>query len=52
MNLFKRLAWGLLAWTSVITLLHLSLNFDWDAFLNEFRPESERKLNVAYIPVT
>lgn len=52
MSFSKRLGWGLLAWTACITALHLTLNFDWDSFLNEFRPEEERKLNVAYIPVT
>ena len=35
-----------------ITGLHLWLNFDWESYLNDYRPERERKLNVAYIPVT
>lgn len=39
-------------WAVIITGLHLWLNFDWDSFLNDFRPEAERRLNVAYIPVT
>jgi hypothetical protein len=43
---------GLGAWTALVTALHLGLNFDWDAFLNGFRPAEARKLNVGYIPVT
>ena len=42
----------LAVWVLLITGLHLWLNFDWEAFLNDSRPEAERKLNVAYIPVT
>jgi NitT/TauT family transport system substrate-binding protein len=41
-----------LAWIATITGLHLWLNFDWESYLNESRPERERKLGVAYIPVT
>lgn len=41
-----------LSWVAVITGLHLWLNFDWDSFLNDFRPEDQRRLNVAYIAVT
>jgi hypothetical protein len=41
-----------LAWIVTVTGLHLWLNFDWASFLNDFRPEAERRLNVAYIPVT
>jgi hypothetical protein len=43
---------GLLAWTGLISFLHLRLNFDWSALLNDRLPETRRKLNVAYIPVT
>lgn len=39
-------------WVVLVTALHLWINLDWEAFLNDFRPEQERKLNVAYIPVT
>jgi hypothetical protein len=42
----------LTGWLLTITGLHLWLNFDWAAFLNDSLPERERKLNVAYIPVT
>jgi hypothetical protein len=40
------------AWVTVITALHLATNVDWKVLLNDRLPESERKLNVAYIPVT
>lgn len=40
------------AWIAVITAAHLSMNVDWNVLLNDRLPESERRLNVAYIPVT
>lgn len=40
------------AWLTMVTGFHLWLNFDWASFLNDFRPEEERQLNVAYIAVT
>jgi len=40
------------AWLALITWAHLALNVDWNVLLNDRLPESERKLNVAYIPVT
>jgi NitT/TauT family transport system substrate-binding protein len=43
---------GLLLWTGIITALHLYLNIDWSAALNDRLPEDKRKFNVAYIPVT
>lgn len=42
----------LLIWLVVVTGLHLWLNVDWQKWRNDSLPESERKLNVAYIPVT
>jgi hypothetical protein len=48
----KKIATILTAWLAVITALHLTLNVDWNVLLNDRLPESERKLNVAYIPVT
>ena len=48
----KRITTGLLLWTGFISVLHLWLNFDWSAVLNDRLPEDKRKLNVAYIPVT
>ena len=48
----RRIALAVLAWVAVITGAHLATNVDWKVLLNERLPESERKLNVAYIPVT
>ena len=39
-------------WLIVISALHASLNVNWAAVLNEYRPPSERKITVAYLPVT
>jgi hypothetical protein len=48
----RKLVAALAVWFVAITALHLRLNFDWESFLNDSRPEGQRKLNVAYIPVT
>jgi NitT/TauT family transport system substrate-binding protein len=48
----KLLLSGLLLWAVTITALHLYLNFDWAAALNDRLPEDRRKFHVAYIPVT
>ena len=48
----KRIVIGLLMWTGVVSALHLRLNFDWSAAINDRLPEDKRKFNVAYIPVT
>src|SRR5437016_5721076 len=48
----KRIILGLLLWTSVVSALHLNLNFDWSVVINDRLPENKRKFNVAYIPVT
>ena len=48
----KRITTALFLWTGLISVLHLGLNFDWLAVLNDRLPEDKRKLNVAYIPVT
>lgn len=48
----KRIALALLAWTGVVTALHLYLNVNWSEVLNDRLPLAQRKLNVAYIPVT
>lgn len=39
-------------WTAIITILHLSLNVDWEVVRNDYLPVREQRLNVAYIPVT
>ncbi|MEX2263841.1 MAG: ABC transporter substrate-binding protein [Bryobacteraceae bacterium] len=48
----KRVLLGLLLWTTVVSALHMRLNFDWSALVNDRLPEEQRKLNVAFIPVT
>jgi len=48
----RKIAFGVAAWVAVITAAHLSTNVDWKVLLNDRLPEHERKLNVAYIPVT
>ena len=48
----KKIVAAVAAWLVVITGLHLWLNVNWDVLLNDRLPESQRKLNVAYIPVT
>ena len=52
MNDLKRIVLLLTAWIATITGLHAWLNVEWKSILNEYLPEGERKLNVAYIPVT
>ena len=48
----RRIVLGTLVWTLVVTALHLSLNVSWSEVMNDFLPPDQRKLNVAYIPVT
>ena len=48
----RRIASIVLVWLAVVTALHLTLNVDWNVLLNDRLPEAQRKLNVAYIPVT
>ena len=48
----KRVVVAVTAWLVVVSGLHLWLNVDWSSMRNELRTEAERKLNVAYIPVT
>ena len=52
MSAAKKILLGLLAWTAVVSGLHAILNVDWSALFNDSLPEAQRKLNVAYIPVT
>ena len=40
------------AWILVITAAHFALNVNWQVLMNDQLPEAQRKLNVAYIPVT
>ena len=39
-------------WLLLISGLHAYMNVNWAAVLNDYRPVSERKITVAYIPVT
>jgi hypothetical protein len=48
----RRITNGLAAWLLVITAAHMALNVNWLVLVNDRLPESKRKLNVAYIPVT
>lgn len=48
----SRIVLGALLWTGLISWLHFRLNVDWSAVWNDQLAEGERKLNVAYIPVT
>jgi hypothetical protein len=48
----RKIALLVFAWVAVITAAHLATNVDWTVLLNDRLPESQRKLNVAYIPVT
>ena len=48
----KRILLGLFLWTSTISALHLSQNFDWSVVINDRLPEAKRKFIVAFIPVT
>ena len=48
----KRIAAMALVWLAVITAAHMALNVDWNVLLNDRLPAAQRKLNVAYIPVT
>ena len=48
----KQIAIAISAWLALITTAHVALNFDWKVVLNERLPLDQRKLNVAYIPVT
>jgi hypothetical protein len=48
----RKIFLGLALWIVGITGLHLWLNFSWSVLLNDRLPEHQRKLYVAYIPVT
>ena len=48
----RKIVLGVMTWLVVITAAHMAMNVDWKVMLNDRLPENERKLNVAYIPVT
>ena len=43
---------GAISWLAIITAAHFALNVNWQVLMNDRLPEQQRKLNVAYIPVT
>lgn len=43
---------GVAAWLVAITSAHFALNVNWAVLMNDRLPVKQRKLNVAYIPVT
>lgn len=52
MSLKAKVIVGAFAWIVLISALHSWLNVSWATVLNEYRPMAERKIVVAYIPVT
>jgi hypothetical protein len=48
----RKLTLAIGAWLAAITAAHFALNVNWQVLMNDRLPERERKLNVAYIPVT
>jgi NitT/TauT family transport system substrate-binding protein len=48
----RRLPLLVAGWVLAVTALHMALNVNWAVALNDLRPKAERKLNVAYVPVT
>ena len=52
MSLKGKVVLGAFAWIVLISALHSWLNVSWATVLNEYRPLAERKIVVAYIPVT
>jgi len=52
LNQIKRIILGVLAWLAAITGLHVWLNVDYRAVMNDYLPKEKRKIHIAYIPVT
>ncbi|MSP61243.1 MAG: hypothetical protein EXR72_13035 [Myxococcales bacterium] len=48
----RRILPAVLGWVALISGIHMSLNVDWSGLWNDQLPEAQRKLHVAYIPVT
>lgn len=48
----SRITGAIAGWVIIVTVAHLTLNVDWSVALNARLPLDQRKLNVAYIPVT
>jgi hypothetical protein len=51
-NLKRRILLFGLGWLGLISGLHAYLNVNWPSIFNDYLPETKRKFNVAYIPVT
>ena len=52
MHLRTKLTIAAVGWLALITGLHSYLNVNWAAVLNDYRRINERKITVAYLPVT
>jgi NitT/TauT family transport system substrate-binding protein len=52
MSLKGKIILGACAWIALISVFHGWLNVNWATVLNAYRPAAERKIIVAYIPVT
>ncbi len=52
MTLKSKAALWVVGWLVLITGLHAWLNVNWAAVLNDYRPLAQRKITVAYLPVT
>ena len=52
MSLRSKIVLVATGWLLLISGLQASLNVNWDAILNDYRPAAKRKITVAYIPVT
>ena len=52
MNDMARILTGAAVWAGLISVAHGALNVEWTSIINDRLPEEERKLNVAYLPVT
>jgi hypothetical protein len=48
----RKIVLGLFGWILAVTAAHLWLNVNWSVLMNDRLPDAQRKLNVAYIPVT
>jgi len=48
----RKLILAIGVWIVAITAAHSMLNVNWQVLMNDRLPEADRKLNVAYIPVT
>ena len=48
----RKLILAIGVWIVAITAAHFVLNVNWQVLMNDRLPEANRKLNVAYIPVT